>query len=152
MSKKKIEWWPIGIVAAFAIFIGGILFAVTIMVRNDVPLTSDDYYAKEIAYQEQLDKSNRGLSPAQKPVINQLAASEALEITFPSYKQSTGFEGKLTFFRPSDPSKDFTVDLRTDESGMQWVSMRDRVKGLWLVQIEWKEGGTDYYYEQQILM
>ncbi|HEX2898563.1 MAG TPA: FixH family protein [Bacteroidia bacterium] len=152
MSKKKVELWPIGIIAAFAVFISGILIAVTIMMRNDVPLTSKDYYAKEIAYQEQLDKSSRGLSPAQKPVIQQLAATEALQITFPGHSSPVKPTGKITFFRPSDPTKDFAIDLGTDASGMQWVSMRDRVKGLWLVQIEWTESGTEYYYEEQILI
>lgn len=151
MSKKKTEWWPIGIVAAFAIFIGGIAVAVTIMVKNDVPLTSDDYYAKEIAYQDQIDKSNRGISPAQKPVIKVLPATGGLEISFPNFSKGN-LKGKVTFFRPSDPTKDFSLDVKTDESGMQWVSMRDRAQGLWQIQIEWSEQETEYYYEEQILI
>lgn len=151
MSKKKREWWPIGIVAAFAIFIGGIITAVTIMINNDVPLISDDYYAKEIAYQEQIDKSIRGISPAQKPVIKVLAATKALEISFPNFSKGN-LKGKVTFFRPSDPTKDFSIDLLTDESGMQWVNMRERAQGLWQIQIEWSEQATEYYYEEQILI
>lgn len=150
-EKKKLEAWPIGIILAFAIFIGGILVAVSIMVKQDVPLTSDDYYAKEIAYQDQLDKSSRGMAPARKPEIKTLAASQAVEIAFPGWDLSTQFSGKVTFFRPSDAKKDFALDLSLDSAGVQWVSMKGRDGGLWQVQLDWSENGTAYYYEQQIL-
>ncbi|MFM2376376.1 MAG: hypothetical protein RLZZ165_1473 [Bacteroidota bacterium] len=148
MSEKKREWWPVGIIAAFVLFIGGVLTAVMIMVRNDVPLTSADYYARELAYQEQIDKSRRGLAPSQKPEVKPLAATQAVEIVFPGRKTASQFEGKATFFRPSDPSKDFSLALQPDEAGRQWVGMRDRTKGLWLLQLEWSENGTAYYYEE----
>jgi hypothetical protein len=150
-EKKKIEWWPIGIGIAMATFIGGILFAVSIMVRNDVPLTSDDYYAKEIAYQDEIDKSARAMSPASQPVVKTLPASEAVEVKFPSHKQGNAFQGTATFFRPSDPQKDFTVDLQPDSTGQQWLSLRGRDAGLWVMQLSWSEGEVPYYYEQQIL-
>lgn len=154
MSTKKMEIWPIGIITAFAVFIGGIMIAVTIMVRNDVALTSDDYYAQEVAYQSQIDRSSRALTPDIKPNIKHLAATSAIEIVFPGQKagSATPFSGKATFFRPSDPKKDFTMDLKLDTNGMQWVPMQDRSKGLWVVQIDWKEGGVDYYYEEQIMI
>ena len=149
MSEKKREIWPIAIVASFAIFICGIVTAVVIMVNNDVPLTSSDYYAKEIAYQTQIEKSSRGMTPDQKPEIKSLPASEAVEIRFPENRSGADFSGKATFFRPSDPKKDFTLNLQLDSTGIQWISMRDRSKGLWLLQLEWKQGQQEYYYEEQ---
>jgi nitrogen fixation protein FixH len=152
MEKKKREWWPIGILLSFAVFIGGILIAVSIMMRNDVPLTSDDYYAREIAYQEEIDKSSRALTPARKPELRPLPATEAIEITFPGKKAANQFSGKAVFFRPSDPSHDFSIALAPDSLGLQWINMHDHPKGLWILQIEWMEDETPYYYEQQILM
>lgn len=150
-EKKKLEAWPIGIILAFVVFIGGVLVAVTIMVKQDVPLTSDDYYAKEIAYQDQIEKSSRGMAPARKPEIKALAATQAVEIAFPGRNRSGQFSGKVTFFRPSDAKKDFGMDLSLDSAGVQWISMKGRDSGLWQVQLDWTESGTAYYYEQQIM-
>jgi hypothetical protein len=152
MREKKRELWPIGIVVAFVIFIGGISFAVSIMMRNDVPLTSSDYYAKEIAYQSQIDKTSRGLEPDRKPEIKLLPSTRALEIVFPGKQAASPFSGKATFFRPSDPTKDFSITLQLDANGMQWINLRERAKGLWEIQLEWDENGVAYYYEEQILI
>jgi hypothetical protein len=152
MEKKKRELWPIGIVLAMGTFIVGIVVAVTIMFKNDVPLTSKDYYAKEIAYQGEIDKSSRGLAPSQKPEIRNLTATGSLEIIFPGKKQSTEFSGKVVFFRPADPKMDFEVGLSPDTTGSQWIDLRQKAKGLWMVQIDWNEDGTPYYFEQQLLI
>jgi hypothetical protein len=132
MGKKKMEIWPIGIITAFVIFIGGIAVAVTIMFRNDVALTSDDYYAQEVAYQSQIDRSNRALAPGKKPVIMHLQATNAVSIAFPSLRENAGnsLTGKAKFFRPSDPKWDFTVDLKPDTLGVQWVPMQGRANRL----------------------
>jgi hypothetical protein len=152
MAAKKREWWPIGIVAAFAVFIGGIGFAVGIMMRNDVPLTSADYYAQEIAYQSQIDKSSRGLAPAHKPALKVLPATQALEIQFPGDLPAMPITGKVVFFRPSDPGKDFSATLLPDSNGVQWVALQGKARGLWVVQLEWRADGVAYYYEEQILI
>jgi hypothetical protein len=151
MSTKKREWWPIGIVFAMAMFIGGILFAVSIMVRQDVSLTSEDYYAKEIAYQNEIDKSQRGLSPKQKPDVKVLTATKAVEIGFPGRPEASSFSGKLTFFRPSDAKLDFNLDIDVDETGKQWVDFHSRQPGLWQLQIDWQEDGESYYFEQELM-
>lgn len=148
-EKKKIEWWPIGIVLAMLTFMGGVLFAVGIMMKNDVALTSDDYYAKEIAYQSEIDKSSRALAEDRKPLVQMSSAVEALEITFPGRRNASVFTGKATFFRPSDAHKDFKVDLNPDSTGLQRFALNGRDAGLWLVQLEWEEDNTPYYHEQQ---
>jgi hypothetical protein len=149
--KKKIEWWPIGIIAAMLTFMGGVLFAVSIMVRNDVPLTSDDYYAQEIAYQDVIDKSARGLTPENKPELRTMESTGGLEIVFPGHKRGSAFTGKATFFRPSDPKKDFAVELAPDSTGMQQIDLQGRDAGLWVLQLEWSQDQTPFYFEQQIM-
>jgi hypothetical protein len=150
-EKKKIEWWPIGIIAAMLTFMGSVLFAVSVMVGNEVSLTSEDYYAKEIAYQAEIDKSSRALAADRKPILRQVAEVDALEISFPGRKQASTFAGKATFFRPSDPKQDFKVDLNPDAAGLQAISLSGRSAGLWLVQLEWSEDSLSYYHEQQII-
>ena len=151
-KKKKREIWPIGIVFAMLTFMGGVIFAVTIMMRQPVPMTAEDYYAKEMVFQDQIDQASRALAPEEKPDIKLLRATEAIEITFPGKETASLFEGKLTFFRPSDPTKDFTKPLDLDENGLHWMSLRGQEKGLWMLKLEWNKDEVPYYYEQQIML
>lgn len=133
-------------------FMGGVVFAVTIMMRQPVPMTAEDYYAKEMVFQDQIDQASRGLSPAEKPVLRMLRATEAIEITFPGKASASKFEGKLTFFRPSDPSKDFSQPLDLDETGLHWMSIKGQQKGLWMLKIEWSKDEIPYYYEESLML
>lgn len=146
MKKQKWQSWPVGIVVAMATFIGGIVIGVSIMLRNTVPLVADDYYAQEIAYQAHLDKEKRMLATDKKPELDYQKDKARLALKFPH--QPT--QGKLTFFRPSDPQQDFKIGLETDENGNQLVDLRHAASGLWIVQIDWSLGGEGYYYEQKI--
>ncbi len=149
-EEKKREWWPIGIATAMIVFMGGVLFAVSIMVRNDVPLTSDDYYAKEIAYQDEIDKSARAMAVDQLPVVRVLDAADVVEINFPGRKGAGSFSGTATFFRPSDPTQDFKTELHPDSTGLQWIGWQGRPKGLWLLELAWTQDNTPYYHELKI--
>lgn len=150
MEKKKREIWPIGIVLAMATFMGGIVFAVSIMMRNEVSLVSDDYYAKEIAFESHIAKERRLAADGRKPHLVYVAAAKTLELTIPASAQAAAAQGEVTFFRPSDPSKDFKVALTLDAEGRMQVDLSKALTGLWQVQVDWKEGEQTYYYEERL--
>ena len=150
MAKKKWEIWPVGIVLSMATFMVGIIVAVFIMLKNDVPLVSDDYYAQEIAFQERIDKENRATEAGQTPIIKFLPATDAMEIRIPGFQPTALNAGKITFFRPSNPKKDFSMDLRPEANGTQWVDLRKVDAGLWVVQLDWSVDGKSFYYEENL--
>jgi hypothetical protein len=152
MAKKKWEIWPLGILIAMLTFMGSIVLAVTIMFNNEVPLVSDDYYKQEIAYQSRIDKETRVADHARQPSMSYLKATDAMEITLPNFQPSARTEGKLTFFRPSNPSKDFILDFVPTDSGTQYIDLSKVDAGLWVVQLDWTEDGESYYYEQKLTL
>ena len=150
-SKKKQEIWPWAIVGAFSLFIGGIISAIFMMSSANVPLVAEDYYAQEIAYQEQINKENR--ARFREPIIEFTAVDGpgAMLRFAPGSKVEAG-EGNITFFRPSDEDLDFTVPVNPDLKGRQWIDLSQARPGLWIVQVEWVEGGEDYYHESKLLV
>ena len=150
MKKKKLEIWPIGIIVVMATFIGGIIFAVSIMLRNEVSLVSEDYYAKEIGYEAHIAKERRLVADGRQPALVYVAAAKTLELHIPAAQEARIAEGEVTFFRPSDPKKDFMVTLALDSSGRMQVDLSKANSGLWQVQVDWKEGQDAYYYEQRL--
>ena len=150
--KKKQEIWPWAITGAFVIFIGGLLSGIGIMLKQDVPLVSEDYYVQELAYQEQIDKQNRTLHKGYVPEIMLADNGRGAWLDFPHEHQIGSGEGEIGFYRPSNPEQDFSVPINPDEKGRQYVDLANAQDGLWQVQVEWEEGGDTYYHETLLVL
>ncbi len=149
--KKRREIWPYAIVGAIVIFIGSILYAISVMSAQDVPLVSRNYYEQEIDYQSQIDKEQRALQNAPDVSFSRDNGRGAW-LAFNDSQPVVAGEGNVTFFRPSDESLDFRVPVNPDSQGMQWIDLSQARSGLWVVQVEWKEGEDMYYHETQLLV
>jgi len=144
---KKIKWnWGTGIALAYTVFVGVLVFAVVKSTTFDHSLVVEDYYAKDIAYQEHYDK-----------LANSLALEKDLEVRLERPNLILDFPGNLgeirgeiLFFSPSHSHLDFRVPIQTDEQFRQTIPVGEIRPGLWWVKIEWQARGTEYYQEKRI--
>ena len=150
--KSKREIWPLAIVGVLAVFIVGILYAVSVMVSQDVPMVAEDYYAQELAYQGQIDKEQRLIDDSRRPEIKVLPATRAVEVRYPGVDENQLVKGQIQFQRPADDEKDFALAVEPEADGTQWISLRSAEKGLWLVQIDFEVNGVSYYHEESITL
>ena len=137
------------IAIVYTLFVVFIISLVTFCVKQkDIFLVSSDYYKKEIAYQDEIDKyaNTRALAQPVKVVRN----GELLNFEFPEEMQ--GASGEIHFYRPSDANLDFRVPLHMDSSHVQKVAVNGLVKGRWVVKMEWTKGGKDYLKEEKIIL
>ena len=146
-KKKKLHPWPMALIIALAIFMGSIVYAVTIMVGKDVPLVAENYYEEELKYQDQIDIEQRTLASGRVPKLLPQEGGRSLVIQFsPNSKISMG-AGKISFERPADPSLDFSVPVNPDGENKQFIDLGSAKAGLYLLRISWREDGLDYYHE-----
>lgn len=151
MSKKKREYWPYAIVLVLLTFMSGIVYAMSVMMSQSVPMVADDYYVQELAFQGQIDKEQRVKADGRIPVVKVLSASSALEISYPDFDSDLNtMKGEINFLRPSDPEKDFSRKVEPDAEAKQWLNLRSAAKGLWLLQFDFEVDGNAYYYEESI--
>lgn len=137
----------IGIV--YTLFVVFIISLVTFCVKQkDIFLVSSDYYKKEIAYQDEIDKYNNthGLHHPVKVV----RTGNFLNFEFP--EELEGALGEIHFYRPSDANLDFKVPLRVDTSHVQKVAVNLLVKGRWVLKMEWTKDGKGYMKEEKIIL
>lgn len=151
-NKKRIEWWPIAIIAAFVLFGGSVIAAVVKSFGEDVSLVSKDYYAKEIAYQDQINTEIL-TKQLQKEVKSEIDPSgEKMVFYFPlDTVNPKPIKGEILFFRPSSAGEDWSIPVDLDGKGMQEVSLAGKMKGMWRVQTRWSEGSLEFYTERQIM-
>ena len=137
--------WGHRIAIGFATFVL-ITIGVTIYLMNQkVDIVTDNYYEKELKYQEQLDKVAR--TRALKESVEITNTGKELIIKFPNLPDKNQSKDLISLYRPSDDSKDVKIPILTDTSRTQVVSVDRLVKGYWKVKINWTSGGSEYYYE-----
>ena len=146
--KLKLNW-GFGIAAVYILFLVGTLIMVMIFMNQDVSLESKDYYVKGIKYQEEIDKMKRS-----KELPEQLRISveqNSIVFTFPKIFNNEELTGKIYFNRPSDDSKDLTVNVQADSTSKQFIPTLNISKGLWKIRVDWSGRGNSYL-DQKIVM
>lgn len=124
-----------------ALFICFLIFVVIKSRSIDHTLVTDNYYDKDIHYQEQLDKSSRAKGA---DLVRLESTGDSLVIRFTLDQPA---EGSVFFYRPSDKSLDFSVPISLNESQAMAWKKSDLVAGKWKIQVDWQTSGKAYYQE-----
>lgn len=133
------------------VYIGFVLFIlgmVYLSFGEKFDLVTEDYYAKEIAFQEKIDKKSRlkALPENLKITIDE----NQLVVAFP-HDEKLPISGKIICFRPSDQTKDFEEEIAS-EAGKHRIPLERFVKGKYLIQVDWKAEGETYYVEKTVII
>lgn len=145
---KIVGNWALGITVlyvGFALFMVGFLVVSTF---HKVDLVEDNYYDKEIAYQQHIDKVKRT-----KALVHPLTwkrENKTLVLQFPKDLGNLG--GTIKLYRPSDAKHDLILPVNPDESGVQGISLSALERGLWRMRVDWKSGNVTYYNEDVIFI
>tara|TARA_R110002049_G_scaffold304783_1_gene500371 strand:+ start:1056 stop:1502 length:447 start_codon:yes stop_codon:yes gene_type:complete len=142
--------WGTGIVLAFIGFISFIMyFIITMNVdkKYSHDLVSEDYYADELAYQDDINKLTNANNLNQN--ISYKKSDEGLIINFPDdidYKKITG---KVFLYRPSNKQLDFDTAISLSKPYLLIPDNR-LVDGRWNIKIDWKLNNQSYLYKETI--
>ncbi|KAF0151898.1 MAG: cbb3-type cytochrome c oxidase maturation protein CcoH [Ignavibacteria bacterium] len=142
--------WGFGIAATYIVFVIVALTGVVIFMNQDVSLETENYYAKGIKYQEQIDKVNRTQNLPEQLEIS--LAQTGITFSFPKMFDVKDYSGIISFYRPNDEKKDFNIDLLPDTSHSQTISIETLDKGLWKVKVDWSAKENNYYNEKLIMV
>lgn len=140
--------WGTGIFIVIILFILGVVGFFIWSSNLDINLVEDDYYEKELAYQARIDKIRNTQALGENPLLTLKAGF--LRIDFPDFFHDKTVEGKVLFYRPSDPGKDFTVPLALNDSSFQVFEAGRLDAGRYVIKIEWVADSVEYYYEEEI--
>jgi nitrogen fixation protein FixH len=140
--------WGTGIVLAFVIMISGMIYLVSIAVRQNDDLVDKDYYQRSITYQEHIEKvkNNEALTEKIKFDLSQ----GTLKMTFPALAANSEYSGDIHFYSPVEERRDLTVKIKLSSDYIQIIDLSKLEKGRYRVKIDWKAGKTEYYQEEEI--
>ncbi len=141
--------WGYKIMVVFAVFVSGMLFLAFKASQQNVELVTEDYYAKELVYQQKIDESKR--TDLLSAPVNIEVLNHELAIHFPKDFSGKKISGEATLYCPSDEKKDRRQRFSVTDSGIS-ISVPANYHGLHYVKINWEVEGVNYYYEQKIII
>lgn len=147
--KMKFNWGT-GIFIVLTVFFLGIITFFIFIKNLDINLVEDNYYDKELAYQEKIDRMSNTAALPEK--IKLIKSDKMLVIKFPENGTELPVTGNIHFYRPSNPDKDFKVDLSLTKTFHQAINVGDLDPGRWIIKIDWEMEGKGYYFEEALFI
>ena len=137
--------WGYKIAIGFTLFCLATIGVAVYFMMQKVDVVTENYYEKELKYQEQIDKVTRTRALKNPMEINN--AGNELIIKYPNVPDKSQNKDFISLYRPSDNTKDVKIPVLPDTSLIQVVSIEKLMKGYWKIQVNWTSGGSEYYYE-----
>jgi hypothetical protein len=140
--------WGTGIVLAMIVMIGGMIFLVSIALRQDYDLVENDYYQKSVEYQKHIDEVRNTEALVEKVRFEQ--TGDSLTLTFPALASVQDFSGEIHFYSPVEEKRDETVKLKLNSQFIQAIGLKNLRNGRYTVKLNWAANKKSYYQEQEI--
>jgi hypothetical protein len=143
MSTVKIGWGT-RIAFLYGGFVVLMVSLVTLSMKQDYSLVSDEYYKEELAYQATIDASKNCSvlsAPASVSVYN-----KEVVIHFPEEFSRKQLSGSIHFYSPVATSLDRKFDVAVIDNAMRI----DRIKlanTKYIAKLSWNADGKTYYQE-----
>jgi hypothetical protein len=142
--------WGWRIAFLYSGFVLLILTFVVASTKQNFDLVTEDYYAAEVAYQQQIDRQRNARALADPMTIRYEAASQQVIVDYPSDQPHA--KGQVQLYRPSNAGMDRTFEVAPNADFLQFLPTQDLIKGLWKVQVTWQVEGVEYYHEQVVIL
>lgn len=135
--------WGHGIFIAIVLGASGLATLVYITTRERIDMVTEEYYPKELKYQDQISKIINYQALAQKIEVN---AENDLIISFPRIVAESGdIEGEVHLYRPSNKQLDIERTVALDTAYTMAIAKKHFKAGKYELMIEWKANDVPYF-------
>lgn len=117
-----------------------------------VELVNFNYYEQELKFQNQIERVARTSRLETRASVTYDRAKKEILVSIPCGNDSQSVRGKIEFYRPSESSLDYQLDLRLNATGVQGISSENLRAGLWKVRVSWTVERQEYFIDQAIVI
>jgi hypothetical protein len=140
--------WGKGIALVYIAFGLGMAFMVYKTTQKKSEMVTENYYQKELVYEDVIQGKRNVDSLNIKPSIS--LENDFVKIEFPKAFASTSVVGEIYFYRADNVKKDRTFTINLDTANIQKIESNQFVKGNYTTQVSWKYDNKNYFYEEII--
>ena len=151
-TVKKTSGWGWGIFALYTSFAGFMLTIVLFVSCQEFALVEEDYYQKELAFQQQIDRVERTATDSAAVTFAYRPMEKMITLTIPAHLLGEELKGAVQLFRPSDESLDRSFPLTLDGAGEMILSTAQLSDGMYRVRVNYKIAGREYFSQEMIVI
>jgi len=141
--------WGYKILAVYIVFVLGIAFMVIRSSSQKMDLVTEDYYGKELKYQEIINESKSAEALSEK--LKYEVEGNLLRITFPKDFAGQQLSGEAELYYPADENRDIRSPFNLKDTALV-IPLSAANKGLHELHISWQADGVKYYFEKKIFI
>ncbi|GAB1442086.1 hypothetical protein MASR2M39_09210 [Ignavibacteriales bacterium] len=146
---KKLNWGH-GIAIFLVVFLLLNIAVVLYTFSQDVELVTDNYYERELKYEDQIIRERRGMDLPDSLKIN--LNNSTLIISYPSSLLKNTLNGNIHLYRPDQKKFDYNIKIDYDSEGQQKINMEGKAPGKWKISILLSDGSLDYLFKKDIYL
>lgn len=150
--RTKRQPWAIGITVVIITFLIATIALTIFVSQQQYSMVTDNYYEKDLVYQQEIDTRARTNAMDGKPEILFDREARSCTVLFPPRAHYDDLAGSITFFRISDARGDKTIPLLLNAEGKQHISVSGFAAGQWILKFRWTDGGKEYFFEQRLYL
>ncbi len=142
--------WGHGIVVTMGIAMSLILVLVYFSYQQTIDLVTEDYYPKQLVYENQIDKQKAYESLGEKVEIEM---GKMITFKFPSivtYPDS--ITGTIHLYRPSNRQLDLQLPILLDSAFSQHLPLSALKNGKYEFIIDWQADGKSYLMKEFVIV
>lgn len=136
--------WGTKTVLTIVIFVTGIMTMVFISMSQKIDLVTENYYEKDLVYQNEIDKINNTLELEKKPEI--IKTSNIAAIIFP--ENVTPDSGNILLYKPADEKQDKVIRFSELKDNRLDINFAEMTKGFWRIKINWVVKNKEFIIEE----
>ncbi len=142
--------WGFGITVTIIIFLVSTIGLVYFTSTVDVNLVADNYYQKELDYQQKIDKINRANNLPEHLKIK--ASAGIIEFVFPKIFSLDKIGGTIDLYYPADKKMDAKYEIQLKNGYRLLLPTNNLKKGYWKVEVNWNSSDTLYFTEKRLMI
>lgn len=138
--------WGYKILIGFSIFVIGMLYMVGIAMRQSNEMMDDNYYEKELKFQDKIDASKNLSAVVEKLSITD--SGNVVVLQLPAATVASTTVGTIECIRSAEQKRDVRLKIDLDDKGKQVLPKTLFVNGIYQLRIDWVTNGTSYFHQQ----
>ena len=134
-------------IVVFLVVMLGMVFYASMQTNE---MVDDNYYQKELEYQDVIDARQNLVDVS----TNNLVGQTLLEvvITLPPGTFESLESGNIELLRNDSKGKDVQLAIEPNGSNRRTIPKSSLLKGMYKARIKWKNGGKEFYKEESVFV
>ncbi len=113
-------------------------------------MIDDNYYQKELHYQELIDAQQNLLNLTSNNLVSQNEYDVIITLPYGAFEKLE--QGNIELLKSDDKEKDVQLPLTPNGYNHRTINKTELVKGMYKARIRWTNAGIEYYKEESVFV